>query len=65
MRERLTSDQWEEWAVNRYMERMKSTSPHLKYSKAHPWSEPLRPNHRQSQLRLLAVWIASNSTGGR
>ncbi len=29
------------------------------------WSDPLRANQRQSQLRCLAVWSASNSIGGR
>jgi hypothetical protein len=28
------------------------------------WSEPLKANHRQSQLLAVAAWIASNSIGG-
>jgi len=31
MRRRLTSDQWEQWAVNRYIGLMGAASPHLKY----------------------------------
>ncbi len=35
MRQRLTSDQWEEWAVKRYIGLMQDASPHLKYGVAY------------------------------
>jgi len=36
MRERLSSEKWEEWAVQRYLEQMRMASPHLKYGLAYP-----------------------------
>ena len=39
MRDRLNSDEWEEWAVNRYLEQMQVASPHLKYGMAYPVRE--------------------------
>lgn len=36
MRDRLTSGEWEEWAVKRYMDLLHAASPHLKYGMAYP-----------------------------
>lgn len=41
MRDRLSSDEWEEWAVNRYMELMQEASPYRKYGVAYPVREKL------------------------
>jgi three-Cys-motif partner protein len=36
-----SSDEWEEWAVQRYLELMRKAGPHLKYGLAYP----VRPKH--------------------
>lgn len=36
MRDRLTSDEWEAWAVERYLTLMQAVSPYLKYGMAYP-----------------------------
>jgi three-Cys-motif partner protein len=38
-RDRLTTQEWEEWAVNRYMNQLKALSPHLRYGLAYPVRE--------------------------